>query len=289
EVVAQVPNERGLGVFYWEPDWIAVDGAGWKTGEGNAWENQAMFSFNGEALPSLNVFNLVKSGSVALPATLSETYPSEIEVSLGEMPSLPATVKGAYSDDSIREVPVTWAELDPAAFAQGGEVTVYGTVNGTELKASASITVSSYKNYAQNPGFETGDFAPWTVEGAVTAVDISKEASNVHTGDYALHYWLGEPFSFTLSQTVTNLPDGTYTLSAWTHGGGGEKILQLFVSDYGGEPLTAEIVNTEWLVWSTPTISAFTVTGGQCTIGLRVTSPGGSWAFLDDVALVKID
>lgn len=58
--VAQVPDGRGLGVFYWEPDWIAVKGAGWATGQGNAWENQALFDFNGNALPSMNVFHLVR-------------------------------------------------------------------------------------------------------------------------------------------------------------------------------------------------------------------------------------
>ena len=52
DAVAHVPNDRGLGVFYWEPDWIPAPGAGWKTDEGNAWENQALFDFNGQALPS---------------------------------------------------------------------------------------------------------------------------------------------------------------------------------------------------------------------------------------------
>lgn len=49
-------GDPGLGVFYWEPAWIPVAGAGWRTGEGNAWENQAMFDFDGRALPSLDVF-----------------------------------------------------------------------------------------------------------------------------------------------------------------------------------------------------------------------------------------
>lgn len=291
EAVAQVPNGRGLGIFYWEPDWIPVEGAGWKTGEGNAWENQALFSFKGEALPSMNVFNLVKpsSGSVELLATIARTYPSQIEVTLGETPSLPVTVKAGYSDDSIRDVPVTWEALNPSSFAKGGEVTVHGTVDGTDLKAVISITVSSQKNYVANAGFETGDLTPWTVEGDSDAVDISKEASNIHAGTYGLHYWKGEPFTFTLSQTVTDLSDGTYTLSAWVQGGGGEKTLQLFVSDYGGEPLTADSVNTGWLIWNTPTIPKFNITDGKCTIGLRVVSDGGSWAFLDDVSLVKVE
>ncbi|GAE33755.1 glycosyl hydrolase 53 family protein [Halalkalibacter akibai] len=56
EVVRNVPNNRGLGIFYWEPAWLGVEGAGWTAGEGNAWENQAMFDFEGNALQSLNVF-----------------------------------------------------------------------------------------------------------------------------------------------------------------------------------------------------------------------------------------
>ena len=289
DAVAQVPDGRGLGIFYWEPDWIAVDGAGWKTGEGDAWENQAMFSFKGEALPSMNVFNLVKpsSGSVYLPAAVSRTYPAKLDMTLGETPSLPATVKAGYSDDSIRDVPVTWETPDPAALAQGGEVTVHGTVNGTDLTAILTITVSTQKNYVANPGFETGDFTGWTVDGDSDAADISKDASNIHAGTYALHYWKGAPFAFTLSQTVTDLPNGTYSLSAWIQGGGGEKTLQLSVSDYGGAPLTVDIVNTGWLAWTTPTIPQITITEGKCTISLRVVSDAGSWAFFDDVSLVK--
>jgi arabinogalactan endo-1,4-beta-galactosidase len=291
EAVARVPNGRGLGIFYWEPDWIAVEGAGWKTGEGDAWENQAMFSFKGEALASMNVFNLVKpdSGSVYQPATISRTYPSKLDLTLGETPSFPAEVQAAYSDDSIREVPVTWETPDPAALAKGGEVSVRGTVDGTDLKATLIIDVSTEKNYVANPGFEAGSFTPWTVEGDSDAADISKEVSNLHAGSFGLHYWKGEPFDFTLSQTVTDLPDGTYSLSAWIQGGGGEKTLQLSTSDCGGEPQSVDIVNTGWLVWNTPTISNIAVSGGKCTISLKVVSDAGSWGFLDDVSLVKVE
>jgi len=63
-----VPDHRGKGLFYWEPTWSAVDGAGWATPagmtyindhwkEGNARENQALFSCDGQVLPSINVFN----------------------------------------------------------------------------------------------------------------------------------------------------------------------------------------------------------------------------------------
>ena len=51
--VAAVPNGLGRGFFYWEPAWIPAEGAGWRTGDGNNWENQALFDFNGRALASL--------------------------------------------------------------------------------------------------------------------------------------------------------------------------------------------------------------------------------------------
>jgi arabinogalactan endo-1,4-beta-galactosidase len=56
-VVAAVPNS--LGVFYWEPTWTAVDGAGWDPADpssGDGWENQAVFDYSGRALPALRVF-----------------------------------------------------------------------------------------------------------------------------------------------------------------------------------------------------------------------------------------
>ncbi len=53
KVVQDVPGGRGLGVFYWEPAWLPVEGAGWRSGEGNAWDNQALFDFDGNALDSL--------------------------------------------------------------------------------------------------------------------------------------------------------------------------------------------------------------------------------------------
>ena len=50
--VAEAP--RGLGVFWWEPAWLAVPGAGWRTGDGSGWANQSLFDTDGKPLPALN-------------------------------------------------------------------------------------------------------------------------------------------------------------------------------------------------------------------------------------------
>ena len=63
--ITKVPNGKGKGFFYWEPAWIPVEGSGWATEEslkyiqdkgpcGNEWANQALFDYDGNALPALD-------------------------------------------------------------------------------------------------------------------------------------------------------------------------------------------------------------------------------------------
>ena len=52
--IKAVPRGRGKGLFYWEPEWIPVEGAGWKYGEGDEWDNVTLFDFHGNALPALD-------------------------------------------------------------------------------------------------------------------------------------------------------------------------------------------------------------------------------------------
>lgn len=57
-ILKRVPEGRGKGFFYWQPDFIPVKGAGWKYGEGCEWDDQTMFDFSGHALWSLDVFKM---------------------------------------------------------------------------------------------------------------------------------------------------------------------------------------------------------------------------------------
>lgn len=58
-IVRSLPDGRGLGAFYWDATWTAVEGNGWDPEDpssGNAWENQAMFDFDDRALPVMSQF-----------------------------------------------------------------------------------------------------------------------------------------------------------------------------------------------------------------------------------------
>jgi arabinogalactan endo-1,4-beta-galactosidase len=53
-ILAQVPDHRALGLFYWEPEWIP--GVGWQPGAGSPNDNLTLFSFTGAALPSVGLY-----------------------------------------------------------------------------------------------------------------------------------------------------------------------------------------------------------------------------------------
>ncbi|UJF34925.1 glycosyl hydrolase 53 family protein [Paenibacillus hexagrammi] len=287
DTVAHVSG--GLGVFYWEPDWIPVKGAEWSSadGEGNGWENQAMFDFNGNALPSLDVFNRVSDSSSGQPfvATATTVQPVDIHMSVGGTLLLPDKVRVEFTDDSVRSLPVEWQQPNTDDLKHPGTVTLQGTIDGAALPATAVITVQGATNYVSNAGFELGDGSSWTIEGDSNAVKVVSDSANAHNSEYALHYSLNQDMPFTVSQKITGLKNGTYTLKAWSQGGGGENSLKLFANGYGGKEKTADIVNTGWVQWKHPEITNIEVTNGEITIGVQADGKNGNWGNIDDFEL----
>lgn len=60
-VLLNLPRNIGRGVCWWEPCWLPVNGAGW-SGEGTkpSWSDQALFSYDGVKLPSLDTLALME-------------------------------------------------------------------------------------------------------------------------------------------------------------------------------------------------------------------------------------
>ena len=54
-IVREIPDGKGLGLFYWAPEWISVPSLG------SPWENVTLFNFSGELLSSISVFDSTTS------------------------------------------------------------------------------------------------------------------------------------------------------------------------------------------------------------------------------------
>ena len=64
------------------------------------------------------------------------------ETTAGVIPELPETVTAVYTDLTTGEAAVTWDEITEDTVAEPGIVSVYGTVEGTDIKAEARIKVT---------------------------------------------------------------------------------------------------------------------------------------------------
>ena len=174
--LANVPNGKGKGFFYWEPDWIPTDGAGWKTGEGNGWDNQAMFDFKGKVLDSLKVF--MENPNTPLDKSLIKSInPIEIKIYINENPKLPSKVDVITDNGSIDKSDVRWESFSSDSLKKTGKFTINGIVDGTELKAKATITVDNLKNFISDSDFESGDIwknTKWILEDSKFSLQIEK-------------------------------------------------------------------------------------------------------------------
>jgi arabinogalactan endo-1,4-beta-galactosidase len=135
-------TEGGLGAFYWEPTWLAVDGAGVSKGSGNEWENQALFDFDGNALPAIEAYSY-ELGSVDNDQALF-VYPIEnLEIDKNAtddmlLDELPEYADVLYMDGSIRQTPITW-DISSKKVITDTHVAFKGKVLDFDISAGADL------------------------------------------------------------------------------------------------------------------------------------------------------
>ena len=282
----------GLGVFYWEPAWIPVGtggktnaelvkkwneyGGGWATkaaGEydptdaGKNWggsgvDNQALFAFDGTALPSLATPKYLRTGAVTdhtftqiTPVTISvDDSGDNAAVIAAVKAKLPAQVTAEYKDGVNETEDVTWNTAAADWIRGAGTYTITGTTKANH-SATATITVNAAtpENYVTDGSFEdqTHD-ADWALSG--TGVKIGTE--NPSDGKRALDFWASTPYEFTVTRTITGLEPGEYTLTAKGEGayvGGNSTDNPLTLSGNGnGKTNSANFELAGWKQWNSP-------------------------------------
>ncbi|KAA9087333.1 glycosyl hydrolase 53 family protein [Microbacterium radiodurans] len=322
-------GDAGLGVYYWEPAWLPVGppdrldqnkllweahGSGWASsfageydpedaGEyfgGSAWDNQALFGFDGTPLESLRTFSYVRTGAVA-PLQMIGVEQVSVSIEDGEALTLPETVAVSYNDRSTRDEAVVWTP-DAGPIAGPGTYTFTGAVAGG-FETAATVTVRE-RNYLVNGGFEDADRSMWRLTGTGATLG---GAENPRTGTRSTNFWLATDYAFSLEQTVTGLPAGTYRASASVQGDNeqaGDSI-RITVSRGGGaasddRPAPRAVATSPaeasaafelngYRAWSSPSTDAIEVgANGTATVRIDASLSALAWGSIDDVTLVRV-
>ena len=312
-------NEAGaLGIFYWEGVWLPVGantddnseiwetyGSGWASSfagvfdpddaglyyGGCSWENQALFSFAGNPLPSLNVFKYIRTGAEA-ELKIDAVPDVYLNFVTGDEISLPEKTPVIYNDTSKNtKVPVTWDkdEVSKIDSSKEGKYDITGTVgDGTILTCHVEVNLP---NVVVNPSFEDEDTSMWKISSKGSdPTDFQDKADDAHTGTKALHFWAGDGnVDFEVKQELKDIPAGTYSLQCFAQGGDTSEDSELtLIAVVNGKEYTQPFMVTNWAEWKNPVISDIKIaTGDTVTIGVHYISNKGSWGTVDDFILEK--
>ncbi|MCJ8010311.1 endo-alpha-N-acetylgalactosaminidase family protein [Paenibacillus sp. KQZ6P-2] len=83
---------------------------------------------------------------------ITSIKPVTVSTEQGTAPVLPTTVIALYSDNTEKSVSVSWDHIDESKYSKTGQFTVQGTVSGTNLKATAEVTVTKKNGGDKEPG-----------------------------------------------------------------------------------------------------------------------------------------
>jgi arabinogalactan endo-1,4-beta-galactosidase len=311
-------GEAGIGVFYWEPAWIPVPGetyeerqvlweqfgSGWASSYasdydpkdaglyygGTAWDNQALFDFNGKPLASLNVFKYVNTGATA-PLKIEEVIVDDIRVRKGQEIQLPETVVAVFNDGTSNVLPVTWNKEDLNAVQKDviGEYIVKGNISESGNTADVTCVIHVLEqNYIENYSFEDDDMSMWNItntDNVTTELGIQDKITDAKTGTKSIHFYSTKFVDFTIEQEVKKLEPGYYNFSINLQGGDANNSNMYIYAIVDGETFTTEASVDGWANWMNPTIENIYVPNGAVTVGAVIQCDPNGWGTLDDFSL----
>ncbi len=315
DVARAMADIGGIGLCYWEGAWVPVGtesweensakweefGSGWASSYaweydpkdagkyygGSACDNQTLFDFSGKALPSLSVFNLLKTGQEA-PLRVDALEEAVLLSDINGEITLPQTISAIMNDNSRQDVPVVWDPVDEAALKAAGVSShvIHGLAGGRD----AVLTLNLVKyNYAANGSFEDEDRSMWKAVDHAGADQLYAEEkkNDSRTGAWHWHFYSAkaDSVSFDLEQDIEGLSAGQYVYRISIQGGdGGKTDIYSYVKINGETTAVQPSTITKWAEWHTPEIPGIGIKEGDTlTIGIHVTCHGaGAWGKIDD-------
>lgn len=335
---------KSIGVFYWEPAWISPYyikdgdgndndslykqnfdlwekyGSGWASSYaaeydpddagvwfgGSAMDNSSWFDFDGTALPTAQIYSLVRTGASTERRISSVDSNPVLKLGVGEkIDWSTVTVTAKYNDGTSEQKTVTWDEDEQRLvnIYKAGAYIVHGIVSTEDkeykIKLTVQVTRSAVNNILLNPDFESGVETPWVIDtrlghgSAETDPVAGVTGEDPHSGAKGLHFWSAIGLDMTVSQTIQ--PEaGIYTFGGYIQGGSADRedvqYAYVTIRDKDGKVksnLRASFTLDGWKNWSNPEITGISVEeGDSMEVGLLMKSTqDGAWGTIDDFYL----
>jgi len=331
QAIANVPGGRGLGVFLWEPTWIPVGppsnweqnfalweahGSGWAASYGasynpqiagryggTGWDNKSVFDFNGHPLPSITVFKDIYEGREPEGGIVIDVVEdAEVEVEYFEgltieaiMAALPCTALAIYSDNTHKDLPVSWdmvpimdalAQMEAKPHVRYLELT---GITADDGRAHCTLLIAP-KNLVQNPSFEAEDMGMWKTVYIAGENYASRHTRSPKLGENSFGFSRPVPLAahFTLEQDIVIENTGTYTFEASVTGDYAKENAEN--EFYAYVNINGELVKKEafdlpgYRGFNVPKISGIEARAGDIvTIGFAFKASKGISGAIDDV------
>jgi arabinogalactan endo-1,4-beta-galactosidase len=268
-ITASLDSEMGIGIYYWEPVVIPIDGMG-------GWcSNMGVFNEKGVALPVLESF---KFDRAKINNSIAKIYtPEKIVAEIGNEVNLPQNIKVLYYDGSSKELPVIWEEFDNKTIGNkviDGMIPTIGQMVQAELQLVEQLEVDH--NYIINGDFE-GGMEGWNVncDDERVKIEIHPEFIDPFPAPPVNYMYVESPINFKLeiSRGLDDLEPGTYSLQVDYRGTNTTGVdVRLFAETDEYNKREAYIFPTDEK-WTTYILSDIIVTNDTCRIGLNMVSP----------------
>jgi hypothetical protein len=216
-------------------------------------------------------------------------YDTSIDIDAGDMLALPEAVTVWYTDyaTAMEQVPVVWDAYDAGMANRVGTFTVLGTVEGTQMRAKAVVTVRGV-NLVQNPDLEAA--VGWTFTAPMNRASSGSNSHGPNPGYINYSQAGAGALTGRAAQSFESPLPGTYTLSCWVEGvtNATNGVVELYININGADYAQVPITVTVWGDWFHPTIQDIPIPANAAVeIGVRASNNQGSWYHFDDFLFIQ--
>lgn len=273
-IVAGMPDNKGLGVYYWEPLCVPRSGrGGWE-------ENMGLLDECGKIMEGIRSFAFTRQQ--ARPNEYAKIFtPAPLETLAGTEPELPEEVAVLKFDGTIDKKIAAWnlEALDKEWYTQPGIYKVTGQVENIQTNIEIEVNVvedaDTRENMLADVNWDMG-LTQWTVEksGEQVLAQLYPEFVEPFPAPplNALRVESPKNFTFRISQQIMIPQDGEYCLQVEFMGTDTTNVdIRLFARNAEMEKET--IIHPQEHVWTLYEIADIFCHKGRLTVGVSMTSP----------------